>query len=118
MKAHDWIMFGTVLAVYALHGLLPSKTAHVFFRFCEVITNLLNRRVDVQQLADLHVNVIECLCLMELHYPKSELTICFHLLAHAVFYLQAWGPFVSYWMFPYERFLGFLCNAIHNRAKP
>jgi len=110
-------MLATVLATFAFRGILEDRPLHVFLRFCEVITQLLERRVVISELHALHLQVVECLCLLELVYPNSELTICFHLLAHAAQALQ-WGPFCSIWMFPFERFLGFLTRSIKNRAYP
>jgi len=110
-------MLATVLAPFAFRGILGDRPLHVFLRFCEMITNLLERRVVLSELAKLQLGVVECLCLLELHYPETELTICFHLLLHATEALR-WGPFCGFWMFPFERFLGFLTRSIKNRAYP
>ncbi len=58
------------------------------------------------------------LCLLELYYPATELTIMFHLLLHCVFYQQLWGPIPRFWFFATERMLGFLSRKIKTRLHP
>ncbi len=114
VKAHDWSLIITVLAIWATRGTVPDLILHVFFRYCDVIRRLLVRRVQFAELDALDNDVVECLCLVEAHLPRSN----FHLLVHAVFYFKLWGPFASYWMYPFERFLGFLGAAVTNRSRP
>lgn len=118
VKAHDWSFIVTTVAIWATRDTLPSSILHVFFRYCDCVRRLLNRRIDLDALTALDIEVAECLSLVEARFPQSDLTIMFHLLLHAVFFLRLWGPFSSYWMYPLERFLGFLANAITNRARP
>ena len=119
MKAADWIAFCGTLAPYALRDLLPPTTLSVFFRFCETVSVMTDRRVVLPDDADrVHQLIVETMCLMERYYPISEQTICFHLLSHVGWYMQRWGSLANIWMFPAERFNGFLVNAIQSRSHP
>lgn len=91
---------------------------HLFCRFCEVITMLSARVVRVAELDMVQQRVIECLCLCEALFPQSEFTIVFHLLAHCVHYIRKWGPSASFWMFPMERYVGYLARGVTNRSRP
>lgn len=118
MRAHDWMMLVTVLAVYAFRDTLPTATLHIFLRYCEVMTALTARTAIVAELDALQLSVVECLSLIELHLPNSEMTIIFHLLLHCVHYIRLWGPISSFWMYPMERYVGFLARGISNRSRP
>lgn len=118
MRAHDWLVLITVLAVFAFRDTMPPRILHVFFRFCEVITQLTQRVVILSELDRIQQNVVECLSLVELVIPDPELTILFHLLVHCVHYIRLWGPYSSFWMFPMERYVGCLARGITNRSAP
>jgi len=93
MRAHDWLVLVTVLSVFAFRSSMHSPLLHVFLRFCEVMVRLTARVVSPQDLDRLQLDVVECLCLVELHLPQSELTILFHLLLHGVHYIRISGPY-------------------------
>ncbi len=118
VKAHDWLVFCTMLGLFVMRGTLPDHYLHVFFRFCDVMARLTTCVVHEADYAQLETDIIELLCLLELHYPATELTIAFHLLLHAVLYQQLWGPVPRWWMFAVERMLGFLTRKIKSRSKP
>lgn len=116
MRAFDWLLFAQVLATFAFRDALCPILLHVFLRFTESITRILAREHTVSELDGLQQSVVEFLSLLEAHFPATELTIVFHLMLHLVDHIRVWGPLSSVWMFPYERFLGFLCRTIKNRA--
>ena len=117
MRAIDWLLFAQVLASYSMRGSFDSTMLHVFLRFTECISRLLARQHEsLEELRVLEESVVEFLALFELRYPKTELAIIFHAMLHLVNHIQFWGPLPSIWMFPYERFLGFLCRTIKNRT--
>ena len=116
MRAYDWLVFARLLAAYAMRDCLPASLLNVFLRFTECMARLTAREYTNEDLPALQEYVVEFLVLLELHFPKSELTIVFHLMVHAVSHIELWGPLSALWMFPYERFLGFLCRTIKNRT--
>jgi hypothetical protein len=119
VKAHDWMTFVTVLGMWAMRGLsIDPKYLLVWFTFCDLASRLTADRIYAEDLPALEQDVTEFLCLLERTFPATELTIVFHLMQHLVLYLQLWGPLTRYWMFPIERFLGFLVRKIKNRAHP
>lgn len=119
MRAFDWLMFATVLAGYAMRKCLKPQVLEVFLRMTECLSTLAQREHSASDEVwrGIRLSVVEFLCLLELYMPKTELTIVFHLLLHAADHIRLWGPAPSYWMFPFERFLGFLSRHIKNRAR-
>ena len=117
MRAHDWMVFLTTLIGYSLRGVLSDPWLNVFLPIGQAVCGLLSRRVYLDSLDALDVEVAESLALFERYFSKTELTIIFHLTIHAVHYLKRWGPFCSYWMFPCERFIAF-CLAPSATAPP
>jgi hypothetical protein len=101
-----------------LRGVLPEPFLQVFLLLCDCISDLAQPVFDPEQAAAIELKVRETMSLFELYYPRSELTIVFHLMLHLAMYQQLWGRLPRLWMFGVERFLGFLARRIKNRAKP
>ncbi len=118
VKAHDWLIFCTVFAMWAFRGTLPTKYLMVLFCFFDIVTRVTADRVYEADCEQLELDIAEFLCLLELTFPATELTIVFHLLQHVVLFMQLWGPVPRYWMFAVERMLGFLVRKVKNRAHP
>lgn len=104
--------------MWALRGTLPDKFLLVLFWFFDIVTKLTTDRVFPDDYAPLELEITEFLCLLELNFPSTELTIVFHLMLHLVLLMQLWGPLKRLWMFPIERMLGFLIRKVKNRAHP
>jgi hypothetical protein len=118
MTAHDWLVFLTTLARYSLRDVLADPWLHVVLRLGDALCGLLTRRVVMSELDALQTEVVEALALFELYFPKREMSIVYHLLTHATHYIREQGPFVAYWMYPIERFLGFLAQCLMSRSAP
>lgn len=116
MRAYDWLLFVTVLSGYCMRGSLQTPVLNVFLRLADCLTKMSARSIDRAELDDLELSVVEFLCLLELVFPHTELTIVYHLLLHVVDGIRKWGPATCSWMFQFERFVGFLCRHIKNRA--
>lgn len=116
MRAYDWLLFATVFAGYAMRGCLDNVVLNIFLRLTECLSLMTAREVDDAHIRALESSVVEFLCLLELKFPKTELGMVYHLMLHVVEHVRDWGPAPCTWMFPYERFLGFLCRHIKNRS--
>lgn len=118
MKAHEWLILFTVLGTFAFRGVLDGLVLHLWCRFCEAFTLLSARGVRPSDVDRIDLLVRECLALAEAVFPASEFTIIFHLLSHCAHYIRRWGPYSSFWMFPYERYVGFLSRSVTSRKLP
>lgn len=118
MKAHDWLVLFTVFGMFAFRGVMHPLVFHLWCRTCEVMTLLSARVVRPAELNDIELKVLECVALAEAVFPESEFTIIFHLLGHCPMFIRRWGPYSCFWMFPFERYVGFLSRAVTNRKFP
>ena len=69
------------------------------------------------ELDELQREVISVVAKFEILLPETVFTIQFHRLIHMVQYIQMWGPCKSYWMYPFERYVGFLVKLVHTLEK-
>jgi hypothetical protein len=70
------------------------------------------------ELDELQREVISVVAKFEILLPETVFTIQFHRLIHMVQYIQMWGPCKSYWMYPFERYVGYLVKLVHSRVHP
>lgn len=119
MKSHEWkqVVTNGVLT-FCLRKLLRHSQRHSLFQLFDVITRLCAEDVDSTCISDLECDVHRTLALMERNFPVSLQVIVFHLLHHLPVFLRRFGPVYSFWMYPYERFNGWIARRIHNKRFP
>ena len=65
---------------------------------------------------DLHLQVIEALCLLERDFPSTELSIFVHEILHVPEFVYRWNAVRNYWCFATERYVGWMKNLVKNRS--
>ncbi|KAL0546244.1 hypothetical protein IC582_016150 [Cucumis melo] len=66
----------------------------------------------------LQEDIVITLCLLEKYFPPSFFMIMVHLTVHLVRYVKLYGPIYLRWMYPFERFMKVIKNAVKNRHRP
>ncbi|KAL4021604.1 hypothetical protein IC575_020410 [Cucumis melo] len=66
----------------------------------------------------LQEDIVITLCLLEKYFPPSFFTIMVHLTVHLVREVKLCGPIYLRWMYPFERFMKVIKNAVRNRNRP
>lgn len=117
-KANDWHHMLCYLMPYAFRDIFPEPLNSTLMKFCKVMKSLLSYTVYGTELDKLHIDVISVVAKLEDLLPETVFTIQFHRLVHMVQYVQMWGPCKSYWMYPFERYVGFLVKLVHSRVHP
>ncbi|KAA0062714.1 transposase [Cucumis melo var. makuwa] len=74
--------------------------------------------IDVTQVEKLQEDIVITLCLLEKYFPPSFFTIMVHLTVHLVREVKLCGPIYLRWMYPFERFMKVIKNAVRNRNRP
>ncbi|KAL0541513.1 hypothetical protein IC582_021565 [Cucumis melo] len=72
----------------------------------------------VLQKHKLQEDIVIALCLLEKYFPPSFFTIMVHLTVHLVREVKLCGPIYLRWMYPFERFMKVIKNAMRNRNRP
>ena len=56
--------------------------------------------------------------MFEQAFPRTEHCMLLHLLEHICEAVSRLGPTFTYWMYPFERFVGMVCRSLHDKAHP
>jgi hypothetical protein len=106
------------LGRYCLRGAVDQDVYDVVTELFDVMRDLLKNDITISEIPAIRVRAIEALVEFEDVIPKTEHAMIVHLLLHICDMMERWGPVRSVWMFPYERFIGFLSRCIKNRRYP
>jgi len=74
--------------------------------------------MNLEQLATLQNDVVQCLVCFELVFPPSFFDIMTHLLVHLIKEIHILGPVFLHNLFPLKRFMGVLKKYVHSRSRP
>nr|GEY31188.1 hypothetical protein [Tanacetum cinerariifolium] len=81
--------------------------------FCECL-----HVVDHEKLEELQRDIILILCQLEMYFPPSFFDVMVHLVSHIVEEIKIAGPVFLRYMYPFERYIGFLKGYVRNRYRP
>ncbi|XP_020272145.1 uncharacterized protein LOC109847320 [Asparagus officinalis] len=119
LKTHDYhILLHQLLPVALRNNMADDEVAKVIIEFCGFFRKLCSKVINVTEFKTLKGEMNETLCKMELFFPPSFFTIMVHLTHHLVDEALLGGPVNYRWMYPMERYLGFLKRIMRNRAHP
>ena len=118
MKSHDCHVLMTQMLPVAIRGILPDNVRHTVMKLCFFFNAINAKIVDPDTLDDLQAEVIETLCQLEMYFPPSFFDIMVHLIVHLVHEIKACGPVFLRYMYPFERYMGFLKGYVRNRNRP
>lgn len=73
--------------------------------------------IDPEVLDKWQRDVILTLCQLEMYFPPSFFDVMVHLVSHIVGEIKACGPIFLRYMYPFERYMGFLKGYVRNRSR-
>ncbi|KAD3336088.1 hypothetical protein E3N88_31607 [Mikania micrantha] len=118
MKSHDCHILMTHMIPIAIRGLLPEKIRHVITKLCLFFNKIHSKVINPELLDTWHKEVIIILCELEMYFPPSFFDVMVHLISHIVGEIKACGPVFLRYMYPFERYMGFLKGYVRNRNRP
>ena len=74
--------------------------------------------IDTDELEKWQKDIFVTLSELEMHFPPSFFDVMVHLISHIVKEIKACGPVFQRYMYPFERFMGFLKGHVRNRHRP
>jgi len=116
LKFHDCHVLMTQLLPIALRGILPPHIRLATVKLCAFLNAISEKAINLNELATLQNDIIQCLISFELVFPPSFFDIMTHLLVHLVKEIIILGPVFLHTMFPFERFMGVLKKYVHSRS--
>ena len=85
---------------------------------CLFFNSIRNKVIDVTQVEMLQEDIVITLYLLEKYFPPSFFTIMVHPTIHLVREVKLCGPIYLRCMYPFERFMNVIKNAVRNRHRP
>jgi hypothetical protein len=117
-KTSDWQHFMERHAALALYGFLDDDRLALTIELFEILSVLAKYSHTRNELTVLRVRAVRTLVEFQAIGPLQEHTVVFHLIIHLIDQAIRWGPPSSVWMYPYERYLGFLCRQLKSKKNP
>ncbi|KAJ0508051.1 putative Transposase-associated domain-containing protein [Helianthus annuus] len=118
MKSHDCHVLMTHMIPIAIRGLLPDNIRHTITKLCLFFNNINSKVIDSETLDEWQKDIIVTLCELEMYFPPSFFDIMVHLICHIVQEIKACGPVFLRYMYPFERYMGFLKGYVRNTNRP
>ena len=118
MKSHDCHVLMTHMIPIAIRGLLPNNVRHTITKLCLFFNMIHSKVIDPEVLDSWQKDIMVTLCELEMYFPPSFLDVMVHLVSHIVGEIKACGPVFLRYMYPFERYMGFLKGFVRNRARP
>ncbi|XP_062085593.1 uncharacterized protein LOC133791692 [Humulus lupulus] len=118
LKSHDChVLLQRLLPV----GLRPYVKKDVLLAISELslfFRKLCAKTLHVEDLDSLEQGIVKCVCKLESIFPPAFFDVMIHLAVHLPSEAKLGGPVHTRWMYPVERFLGFLKKLAKNNARP
>jgi hypothetical protein len=118
MKSHDCHVFMTHMIPLAIRGLLPENIRHTITKLCLFFNMIHSKVIDPELLDAWEKDIIITLCELEMYFPPSFFDVMVHLVSHIVGEIKFCGPVFLRYMYPFERYMGFLKGYVRNRNRP
>ena len=118
MKSHDCHILMTQMIPVAIRGVLPPRVRHTVTKLCLFFNMIHSKVIDPEKLDEWQSDIILTLCELEMYFPPSFFDVMVHLVSHIVGEIKACGPVFLRYMYPFERYMGFLKGYVRNRSRP
>jgi hypothetical protein len=124
LKSHDWLTLTTWLAPHVLETMLDddgqAEARAALIDLCKLLADFCKPSADCSDDAfrTLEARTRRILKAVEDVLPATERTIIFHIVLHLPRQLYWHGPLRLSWMYPYERFVGWVKRLTTNRTRP
>ncbi len=118
LKSHDYHVLMTQLLPVITRGFLADNVRATTTKLCVFLNAISQKIIDLDSLAALQEDVVQCLVSFELIFPLSFFNIMTHILCHVVKEIDIIDPVYLHNMFPFERYMGILKKYVRNRSRP
>ncbi|XP_022003250.1 uncharacterized protein LOC110900686 [Helianthus annuus] len=118
MKSHDCHVLMTHMIPIAIRGLLPDNVRHTITKLCLFFNNIHSKVIDKEDLDKWQKDIYVTLCELEMYFPPSFFDVMVHLISNIVQEIKACGPVFLRYMYPFERYMGYLKGFVKNRNRP
>uniref|UniRef100_A0A1J3HIY2 Transposase-associated domain-containing protein n=1 Tax=Noccaea caerulescens TaxID=107243 RepID=A0A1J3HIY2_NOCCA len=117
MKSHDCHVFMERLFPFAFAELLHPEVHAAITAIGAFFRDLCTRTLTVDVICKLQENIPMVLCNMEQIFPPAFFDVMEHLAVHLPYEAELGGPVHYRWMYPFERFMGYLKGKAKNLAR-
>jgi hypothetical protein len=102
VRSADWIHFVDIFGKLVFRhkradGGLSDQVREVWFRFCDIVSDLLKIPISQEEAPRLQLRLREVIAQIEMVYPSTCLTVLLHKLGHLGDLICSWGPLFSTW---------------------
>ncbi|XP_071686961.1 uncharacterized protein [Rutidosis leptorrhynchoides] len=118
MKSHDCHVLMTQMILIAIRDILPNGVRHTITKLCLFFNMIHSKVIDPEVLDTYQKDIIITLCQLEMYFPPSFFDIMVHLVSHIIYEIKACGPVFLRYMYPFERYMGFLKGYVRNYSRP
>nr|XP_043619644.1 uncharacterized protein LOC122591440 [Erigeron canadensis] len=118
MKSHDCHILMTQLIPVAIRGILPNHIRHTITKLCLFFNMIHSKVIDPEVLDTWQQEIVVTLCQLKMYFPPSFFDVMVHLISHIVEEIKACCPVFLRYMYPFERYMGFLKGCVRNRSRP
>nr|GEZ02229.1 hypothetical protein [Tanacetum cinerariifolium] len=118
MKSHDCHVLLTQMILIAIRGLMPPQVRQTITKLCLFFNMIHSKVLDHEKLEELQRDIILILCQLEMYFPPSFFDVMVHLVSHIVEEIKIAGVVFLRYMYPFERYMGFLKGYVRNRYRP
>ncbi|GJS34581.1 uncharacterized protein Tco_0532963 [Tanacetum coccineum] len=119
MKSHDCLVLLTQMIPIAIRGLMPPQVRQTITKLCLFFNMIHLKVIDNEKLDELQRDIILIFCQLEMYFPPSSFfDVMVHLMSHIVEEIKLAGPVFLQYMYPFERYMGFLKGYVRNRYRP
>nr|GFB89131.1 hypothetical protein [Tanacetum cinerariifolium] len=118
MKSHDCHVLLTQMIPIAIRGLMPPQVRQTITKLCLFFNMIHSKVLDHEKLEELQRDIILILCQLEMYFPPSFFDVKVHLVSHIGEEIKIAGPVFLRYMYPFERYIGFLKRYVRNRYRP
>nr|GFB64315.1 hypothetical protein [Tanacetum cinerariifolium] len=118
MKSHDCHVLLTQMIPIAIHGLMPPQVRQIITKLCLFLNMIHSIVLDHEKLEELQRDIILILCQLEMYFPPSFFDVMVHLVSYIVEEIKIAGLVFLWYMYPFERYMGFLKGYVRNRYRP
>ncbi|XP_020263064.1 uncharacterized protein LOC109839045 [Asparagus officinalis] len=118
LKIHDYHVLLHQFLPVALRNNMEKEASKIIMEYCGFFRKLCSKVIDVKEFKKLETEVSLILCNLELIFPPFFFTVMVHVTQHLASEAIIAGPVSYRWMYPIERYLGFMKRLVRNRAHP
>ncbi|GJT68307.1 uncharacterized protein Tco_1019787 [Tanacetum coccineum] len=118
MKSHNCHVLMRQMIPITIRGILPNHIRHTITKLCLFFNMIHSKVIDPKVLDKWQHDVILTLCQLEMYFPLSFFDVMVHLVSHIVREIKMCGPPFLRYMYPFDRYMGYLKGYVRNQSRP